>query len=82
MEVRKRNMKIDSVKYSIGSFSIYECIMSKVWKNNNNKTFYFTIRHLPTSEVKETRSEISEEILICLHVEGKIFHFHLIITLK
>jgi len=45
-------MKIDSVKGSIGSFSIYECISSKVWRNSKGREFYFTIRYLPTSEVK------------------------------
>jgi hypothetical protein len=57
-------------------------ITSKIWKSPRGQEFYFTIRYLPTDEVKESKGEMREAVVVCLYLSGKMFYFHYILTLK
>ena len=73
---------MNSIKSIFGRLSIYEVITSKVWTAGYGQDCYFTIYYLPTQELKVQRGETKEEVMVCLHMPGKVFYFCYRMTIK
>lgn len=56
-------------------------MISKFCQTYGGGRCYFTIRYLPTKEVKENR-DINEYVELCLSMENNVSYFYLVIAVK